>query len=126
MAPRPGQAPQVLLWYRVYCGLMAGLYLLVAAGGGAMLVFRDKLADRETADEFWLAYGFLMVVLGVILLLVFLAAFFLPRKPWAWIYHLVLIALGMTSACCLPACIPLLIFWVNAETRAYFGWETDA
>jgi hypothetical protein len=33
----------------------------------------------------------------------------------------VIICLGMTSACFLPVCIPLLIFWIKPETKLYFG-----
>jgi hypothetical protein len=32
----------------------------------------------------------------------------------------VTIGLGMTSACTLPICIPLLIFWLKPETKAFF------
>jgi hypothetical protein len=27
----------------------------------------------------------------------------------------------MTSVCCIPACVPLLIYWIKPETKAYFG-----
>jgi hypothetical protein len=27
----------------------------------------------------------------------------------------------MTSACFLPACIPLLIYWIKPDVKAYFG-----
>lgn len=37
------------------------------------------------------------------------------------IVGIVAIAMGMTSACCMPAAIPLLIFWINDKTRKYFG-----
>jgi hypothetical protein len=49
------------------------------------------------------------------------APFLLPARPWVWIYDLVVICLGMTSACFLPATIPLLIFWIKPEVKAYFG-----
>jgi hypothetical protein len=45
----------------------------------------------------------------------------LRPQPWLWTYDLVIICLGMTSACFLPACIPLLIFWLKPETKHYFG-----
>jgi hypothetical protein len=38
-----------------------------------------------------------------------------------WVYDLVVICVGMTSFCCMPVCIPLLIFWIKPEVRAYFG-----
>jgi len=46
---------------------------------------------------------------------------FLRPKPWVWIYDLVIICMGMTSACFLPAAIPLLIYWLKPEVKAHFG-----
>ena len=40
---------------------------------------------------------------------------------WLWIYDLIIICLGMTSACFWPAVIPLLIFWLKPETKRHFG-----
>jgi hypothetical protein len=48
-------------------------------------------------------------------------ALLLPPRPWTWIYHLVIICFGMTSACCIPMCVPLVIFWLKPDTKAYFG-----
>ncbi|MGB7159266.1 MAG: hypothetical protein WBD40_14450 [Tepidisphaeraceae bacterium] len=59
--------------------------------------------------------------MGVPLAAVFGVAPFLPRRPWVWIYDLVLICLGLTSICCMPATIPLLIFWLKPEAKAWFG-----
>ncbi len=64
--------------------------------------------------------GILYVVLGFMFLLPFAAGPFLPRKLWGWIFGLVLICIGMMSVCCWPATIPLLIFWLKPETKAYF------
>jgi hypothetical protein len=35
-------------------------------------------------------------------------------------YDLVLICIGMTSCCILPAAIPLLIFWLKPEAKNWF------
>jgi hypothetical protein len=37
-----------------------------------------------------------------------------------WIYQIVLIGLGLTSVCCLPATVPLLISYVKPEVKAWF------
>ena len=42
-------------------------------------------------------------------------------NPWAWIYGMVLICIGLTSPCCLPVTIPLLIGWIKDDAKAYFG-----
>jgi hypothetical protein len=38
-----------------------------------------------------------------------------------WVYDIVLICLGMTSVCCMPVTIPLLIFWIKPDAKAWFG-----
>jgi hypothetical protein len=120
-SPRP--APPVLPWYWAYCGAMALLYLACVAGGVLMIVFRESIAAAEPRDSptLWLVYGLALIAVGAVLAAVYLAAFFLPARRWAWVYHLVLIAFGLTSCCCLPASIPLLIFWIKPETQAHFG-----
>ena len=112
--------PPVLLWERVYCGFMALLYVLCAVGGVAAVVFRNQLADRENPAEFWLFFGIMFGGMGAVLALAYLASFFLPRRPWAWIYHIFMIGIGLTSGCTLVAALPLLIYWIKPETKAYF------
>jgi hypothetical protein len=126
----PRKTPAVVKWYRLYCGALAFVYLVLvvlffvgwfylAAKGFDDPAFRRQLEGMP--EWFWLIYlGFLF---GICLFLagVYIAAFFLPRKPWVWIYHMILICIGFTSACCLPAAIPLFIYWLKPETKAYFG-----
>jgi hypothetical protein len=114
--------PPVWKWYRVYAGLMAAMYVLFTA---FMVVFGALEAthpgrQRGPAIAAWV---YLVVIVGgsALLAAAYAAAFFLPFKPWAWIYHIVLIGIGMTSVCCLPACIPLLIYWFSPETKRFFG-----
>jgi len=64
--------------------------------------------------------SFLLIVICVPLAIGFGVGVFLPREPWAWIYGIVTIGIGMTSCATLPFCIPLLIFWIKPETKAYF------
>lgn len=65
--------------------------------------------------------GVVFAVIGVPLGVVFAAAPFLPRRPWVWVYDLVLIILGLTSCITWPLTIPLLIYWLKAETKWWFG-----
>jgi len=116
------ERPAVVTWYRAYAALMAGVYVLCVIGGIAMIVFRQELA--RSADEpssFWLIYGVFLALTAAAFIVPFVAAFFVPRKPWAWIYHIVLICLGLSSPCCLPISGPLLYYWLKPETRLYFG-----
>jgi Na+/pantothenate symporter len=98
---------------------MIALYLLLAGVGIALTVIKPQ-TNSQSAEELMIT-GIIYAVLGVILFLVFAVALFLPRKPWNWIVGIVMMALGMTSCCFLPFLIPLLIYWLKPETKAYFG-----
>ena len=110
-------APPVLTWYRAYAGLMAGVYAVAA---GVMVVAPMFEPAREGNLPVWV-----MPLIGGCVSLpflgVYLAAPFLPHKRWVWVYHLVLICIGLSSLCCIPVCIPLLIHWLKPETKRYFG-----
>jgi MFS family permease len=109
--------PPVWKWYRVYAGVMAAMYLLVTVAGVVLAV----LAPDSDGEPFPRFIGLMYAVIGVPFAAAYLAAFFIPRAPWAWIYHLVLICIGLTSICCMPATIPLLIYWLKPEAKQFFG-----
>jgi hypothetical protein len=115
---RPETRPGVLAWFTAYCVLMALVYGVFALLGVVMLFASSSTqTDRVVAIFQGLAFlGFGLVAAGV-----FGAAPFLPRRPWVWIYDLVLICLGLTSVCCLPATIPLLVYWLKPEAKWWFG-----
>lgn len=60
------------------------------------------------------------LAVGVVMLPLYGVAPFLPRGKVAWIYGIVLLAMGLTSCCFIAFSIPLFIFWLKPETRAYF------
>jgi hypothetical protein len=131
--PRP---PGVVFWYRVYCGVNAFVELSAAAVGGLLCLFRQPLADFYRSPELrasalffdpsdpglFLVVGILCLAEGVVMGSIFLATFFLPRKPWAWVCHLIILALGLTD-CDIVFCVPLMIFWLRADNRTYFGCD---
>jgi hypothetical protein len=100
-----------------YCIFVALLYL-------ALLAMMPFLIAQESAQAPPGADATPVIVITAVIVipffLIFALAPFLPKKPWAWIYHLVLICLGM-SGCTIVASIPLLIFWLKPETKAFFG-----
>lgn len=110
---------KTFFWYRVYCGVLAALYVLVAALG-FFLYASAPSSSEYTAEEVQIM-GVIYAALGVALFLVFAVAFFLPRRPYNWIVGIIMMAIGMSSCCFLPFLIPLLIFWVKPETKAHFG-----
>jgi hypothetical protein len=103
---------------------MAFLYVIMI-GVGFVFAFLPELLGGSSAgrsDEIVMKiYGFAIAGISLPLAIVYGAAPFFPRKPWAWAAHMALIALGMTSACCIPACLPLLLFWLKPETKTMFG-----
>ncbi len=111
--------PPVWPWYTAYCAALAVVYLIAAAFGLYLLVAAPPAADYSTTEL--RIQGVIYLVIGALLFVPFAAAPFLPRKSWVWVYGLVLICLGMTSVCCLPATIPLLIFWLKPETKRFLG-----
>ncbi len=116
-SPTPIQPPGVILWYRIYCAAMALMYMLLAVG---FLVLRSMdLGVEVDPDEFQVT-SIIMIVFGVPLALFYFISCFLTHRGWHWIWGVISIGIGMTG-CCLPACIPLLIFWIKPETKAWLN-----
>jgi hypothetical protein len=113
------QPPKVLLWFKIYCGSLCLLYLATAAL--SLFFFLADPSDTEMSQSAGVLFGVLLLVVGLLLFGVCLLPLILAPRPWLWTFDLVVICLGMTSACFLPACIPLLIFWLKPETKRYFG-----
>jgi MFS family permease len=114
--------PKAYKWFVAYCISMALLYLLLAVMG---IVFGFIEPDREMSAEEAKLMGAVFIILGLVFCVPYAAAPFLPRQSWVWILGLVLICLGLTSACCLPICIPLLIHWLKPEMKAFYGRELN-
>src|SRR5688500_8581784 len=111
--------PPVITWFKVYAGFMAFLYFAITAIVGVIAVIGPE--DEEMSrTESMVIFGLVAALCGIFCA-VFAFALFAPRAPWVWIYDIVLIALGMTSCLTLPAAIPLLIFWLKPEAKAWFG-----
>ncbi len=108
-----GDRPPVWGWYVAYTVLMTLMYLGCAGLGLFMASAGVKDEDVIT--------GVLLTAMGLVFGGVYAAAPFLPKKPWAWVYHLVLIIFGLTSTCCLPVALPLMLVWLKPRTKAFFG-----
>ena len=113
------EPPPVWRWFVIYCIALGIVYLALAAFGVVVLFIDSQELDMQRGEA--RIMGAVFVGMGLLFAIPFLAASYLPRKPWVWIFDLVLICLGMTSACCIPACIPLLIHWLKPETKAFFN-----
>jgi hypothetical protein len=118
----PAQAPAkppVVIWFKIYCGFLCVLYLATAAV--SLVFFLADPADLGMSTLEARLLGGVLLLMGLGLFLACLLPLLLSPRPWVWTYDLVLICLGMTSPCFLPACIPLLVFWLKPATKEYFG-----
>jgi uncharacterized paraquat-inducible protein A len=112
------KTPPVYKWFVAYSICMALLYLALIPMG---IAFMSMEPDAEMSAAEAKIMGSVMIVLGLVFFIPYAAAPFLPRQSWVWVFGLVLICIGLTSACCLPACVPLLVFWLKPEMKAFYG-----
>jgi len=111
--------PPVIGWFKGYTGVMTAIYVLCLLAGPLVMFASTRVHGDERAGL--MIQGAVLMVIGLPLAIAFALPFFLRRKRWVWVYNLVLICIGMTSCCCLPATIPLLIYWIKPETKAWFN-----
>lgn len=112
------ERPAVVLWFRIFCVATALLYLSIAAAGVAFFFVPELQSDREIDAT---VMGVLLSGLGLGLAALFIAPFFFAPSKGSWIFGLVLIGLTMSSCCFWPVSIPLLIYWIRADNKEYFG-----
>jgi hypothetical protein len=96
---------KVHTWFVVYCILMCLIFALVM-----LLGYTGQLNAHPIYPN-----------TSLVFFIIYLIAIFLRPSPGAWVYDLVLICFGMVACCCLPIALPLFIFWINPETKSYFG-----
>jgi preprotein translocase subunit Sss1 len=110
---------KTFFWYRIYCGAMTMLYLAVAVMGVVLVTVQPD--TQEYSAEETMIMGFVYAALGAVFFAIYLVALLLPPKSYNWIVGIIMIAIGMTSCCLWPAVIPMLIYWLKPETKAFFG-----
>lgn len=113
----PARRPSVWGWYVAYCVAMAVWHAVLAGVGVYMCVAPYAFGNEREGN---VIFGAAVAIVELPCCVAFVAGAFLPRRPWAWIAGLVLIAFGIGS-CCLPLCVPLLMSWVRRSTRDDFG-----
>lgn len=111
--------PKVIAWFNAYIIVLCVLYALVAGMGIAFLAVPPETLDAGPIEALFI--GFFFIILGLVLFAGCLLPLLVKPRPWLWTYSLIVICLGMTSACFLPACIPLLIFWIKPGVKQYYG-----
>lgn len=126
LKPLPPQShaaaqPGVILWFKSYCWVLCFLYLLVSAA--SLMFFLGDPEELEMSRSGAIAMGVIFLVMGLGLFVLSALPLVVRPKPWVWTFDLIVICIGMTSACFVPLCIPLLIFWLKPETKAWFARE---
>ena len=96
------------------------------AGLGFFFLFVPIEPQKPGDEQVFLFMGVAYGGVGLLTFLVFAVAALLPAKPYNWFVGIVMIALGFSSCCLWPACIPLLIYWVKPETKALFGRKSSS
>ncbi|HEV2912059.1 MAG TPA: hypothetical protein VGX92_01975 [Pyrinomonadaceae bacterium] len=112
---------KVWKWFTVYCSLMALLYVAIAIGSGALLLFNPGSMSRTRDGGELQIQAIVFLLMSAIFAPVYATGLFLKGKSWGWIYGIILIAIGMTSCCLWPITIPLLIQWIKPEMKRMFG-----
>lgn len=125
--PAPDRRPGAMTTFYVYCGLMVLLYLVVAAGGVLVLANAYEMAagDPEMTPQDAMIMGWIMLGMGLAFAIAFFVPPLLPRRKWAWIVGIIMIALGLTSCCLWPLCIPLMVYYVQRPTRLWYSEEEE-
>ncbi len=133
------EEPPVLGYYRAYCALLLVVWLivtpvliwiLISQGSefpltGTGMAHVDRMMEELEAQRRAEMMGRAMLPIGLCLVLSIpvAIAFTLKPSPGSWIYHIVIICLGL-SGCTLPISVLLLIYWFQPRTQAYFGRST--
>ena len=111
--------PPVLFWFKFYTGAMMALYALCVLASPVLFVLATQMRGDEKVGA--VVYGVILLAVGLPLAVACALPFFLPRKPWVWVYNLVIICVGMTSCCILPASVALLIYWIKPDVKLWFN-----
>ena len=125
MSERKYPRPRVVMWFQLYCTLVALLAIVGFLCGLLIMDFGEDL-DEDLPDgaHVWLGGAFSGGCFFLFLL--YATALFLPARRWAWVYGLVVVSFStFWSACLLLFTVPLTIFWVAPPTRAYYGWVPE-
>lgn len=115
----PARIPEVWTWYVVYCLAMAAMYLFCVLLGVVLLVVDPSDLEMDSIEA--KVQGAVFLLIGMALAVPYALAPFLPKRPWTWVLGIVLIGIGLTSCCCLPASLPLLLAWLKPELKQAFG-----
>lgn len=110
----------MIFWYRVYAAVML-------FGSLGFLAFAAFVAWAQTRPEVAMMRGAPQAQTQAMVLVLFAAtvvgfygtAAFMPLKPWAWTFGLIVIALGVPSVTII-VCLPMFFAWMKPSVKAAF------
>ena len=111
--------PDGVFYFRLYAALMLTLCGLSFLFGMFDLVKTLATAGGPPSVNDWIGAGILLV-LGILGSVPYLIPLVGGRRPWVHTLGTIAIALPMTSMCCLPIAVPVLIIWLKPETRRWY------
>jgi len=98
---------------------MCLVYVVASIGSGALALFAKQLSENREEEIGFLIQGVVMAIFCVPFAIMFGYGLMTSRNKFGWIWGIILIAIGMTSPCCLPVSIPLLIFWLKEDNKVW-------
>ncbi|HMR05933.1 MAG TPA: hypothetical protein PKA88_09145 [Polyangiaceae bacterium] len=108
-------------WLQGFCAaqlLFYGGLSLMGFGLVATVAIDPGMRAAPGDPPLWVIGSFLLVY-GLPLAVAHVVGVVAPRKPWAYTYGIVLCAAAFVCGGCWFLAIPVLIFWLKPETRAY-------
>lgn len=118
--------PKVVVWYERYCQAAIALLLLGSLFGLYAVFAREELAVTLGVEMAVMGvFGLLWSLTLLFLAFVHFAALRSPRAPWAWKIHAILIGIGMTTLVLWPVALPMMWYWMKADTKRFFGVEAE-
>lgn len=115
------KTPEGVVYFRFYAGAVC-LVDLGALALGFFTIFGMAFASSGPrfaisnllSGLFWIAVGGLHLTASLI-------ALFGGRRPWVHTLGMVLVVLSLTTCCCTPFGIPVLIAFNNPEVKRFYG-----
>lgn len=116
--------PAGVYYFRIFGGFMAlstGALLIAGMAGTIAALVSSSASTSASSAMPPIFIGLVYTGIGGLMFLLYILALFGGRKPWVHTLGTILIALTMTSICCMPISIPLLISYNKQEVKRWYG-----
>jgi hypothetical protein len=111
------EKPAIISWYKLYAGVLVFLAIVTVVTGGLILRSSRWFHGNE---GLMMGLGGVTLVAGLISGVVAGASIFFPRKKWAYIAHIAIMAMSMSLVVLIPVCIPLLLRYNKPDVKSWY------